>query len=179
MAQSVSLYTPVIYIAVLLSVLVIFSTVYRKRKLRSLEGMKPWYPTHTSRDIYETLAEMAPKPPTKVLTSALLRRATEDIRRVVKIREAKGALATLHQKGSVSDDLWLRFTKSEKLMELELQDCANEANKIKEGFASTLFSSAQEIAQNDAIRQRLGNLDKIRDDFKKEMENANITASKK
>ena len=67
-----------------------------------------------------------PKAPDSVLKAALLRRATEDIHRIVQVRNAKQALQVLLQRGSVGDDLWQRFQRAEKEIEEELRDVVNE-----------------------------------------------------
>ena len=64
--------------------------------------------------------------PESVLKAALLRRATEDIRRVMALRSQKPALAMLLQRGSVGDDLWQRFQRAEKEMEDEVKDVVAE-----------------------------------------------------
>jgi Preprotein translocase subunit Sec66 len=70
--------------------------------------------------------EKAPKVPDSVLRAALLRRAVEDIQRLIQIRSAKQACSTLLQRGSVGDDLWQRFLRAEKEMEEELRDVVME-----------------------------------------------------
>jgi translocation protein SEC66 len=67
-----------------------------------------------------------PKVPDSVLRAALLRRAIEDLHRLVQIRSAKQACSTLLQRGSVGDDLWQRFQRAEKEMEAELRDVVQE-----------------------------------------------------
>lgn len=67
--------------------------------------------------------------PDSVLKSALLRRAIEDIKRVMALRTQKGALAMLLQRGSVGDDLWQRFLRAEKEMEDEVRDVVAEVRK--------------------------------------------------
>lgn len=64
--------------------------------------------------------------PESVLKAALLRRATEDIKRVMTLRSQKQALAMLLQRGSVGDDLWQRFLRAEKEMEDEVRDVVAE-----------------------------------------------------
>lgn len=64
--------------------------------------------------------------PDSVVRAALLRRATEDIRRIIQVRTAKAALTTLLQRGSVGDDLWQRFQRAEMEMEEELKDVVME-----------------------------------------------------
>ena len=67
-----------------------------------------------------------PTVPETVLKAALLRRATEDINRLMAVRNQKPALAGLLQKGSVGDDLWQRFLRAEKEMEDEVRDVVAE-----------------------------------------------------
>lgn len=67
-----------------------------------------------------------PKIPDSVLRAALLRRAIEDLNRLVQLRSAKQACSSLLQKGSVGDDLWKRFQRAEKEMEEELRDVVTE-----------------------------------------------------
>jgi hypothetical protein len=64
--------------------------------------------------------------PETVLKAALLRRAIEDIKRVMALRNQKQALAMLLQRGSVGDDLWQRFQRAEKEMEDEVRDVVAE-----------------------------------------------------
>lgn len=71
-------------------------------------------------------AEKAPKIPDSVIRAALLRRAVEDIRRIIQVRTAKQACSSLLQRGSVGDDLWQRFQRAEKEMEEELRDVVME-----------------------------------------------------
>jgi translocation protein SEC66 len=96
--------------------------------------LAPWFPSHLQRNIYLSLLHMepeggdekAPKVPDSVLRAALLRRAVEDIRRIIQVRTAKQACSTLLQRGSVGDDLWQRFLRAEKEMEDELRDVVME-----------------------------------------------------
>lgn len=71
-----------------------------------------------------------------MLKAALLRRATEDINRIMTIRDQKQALALLLQRGSVGDDLWQRFLRAEKEMEAEVRDVVQEVSFLPVvGFA--------------------------------------------
>ena len=98
-------------------------------------SLEPWFGPHLQRNIYLSLLHLEQTEPGKekpitvpdsVLKAALLRRATEDIHRIISIRNAKQALATLLQRGSVGDDLWQRFLRAEKEVEEELKDVVNE-----------------------------------------------------
>lgn len=101
-------------------------------------SLEPWFPPHLQRDIYFSLLHLEPsasaskekekekKIPESVLKAALLRRACEDIKRVMALRSQKQALSMLLQRGSVGDDLWQRFLRAEKEMEDEVRDVVNE-----------------------------------------------------
>ncbi|KAI1143402.1 Sec62/63 complex, subunit Sec66 [Hypoxylon sp. FL0543] len=158
-----SLALPFAYITVLGGSLYTFSTIYRKRKASQNANLEPWFPPHLQRNIYLTLLHMepeagqekAPKVPDSVIRAALLRRAVEDIRRIVQIRTSKQALNVLLQRGSVGDDLNQRFTRAEKEIEEELRDVVTEANALAPGWGQTIFQSANEIAANTLLRTRL------------------------
>ena len=70
--------------------------------------------------------------PDSVLKAALLKRAVEDIQRIVQLRQAKPALQTLLQRGSVGDELWQRFQRAEQEMEIEVKDVVNEVGLAKD-----------------------------------------------
>jgi translocation protein SEC66 len=94
-------------------------------------SLEPWFGPHIQRNVYLSLlhiepSESQPKVPESVLKAALLRRATEDIHRIVAIRNSKSALGALLQRGSVGDDLWQRFLRAEKEIEEELRDVVSE-----------------------------------------------------
>ena len=100
-------------------------------------SLEPWFPAHLQRDIYFSLLHLepsasstkekkAPAIPDSVLKASLLRRASEDIRRIMALRSQKQALAMLLQRGSVGDDLWQRFQRAEKEMEDEVKDVVSE-----------------------------------------------------
>ncbi len=99
--------------------------------------LAPWFPPHTQRDIYLSLLHLEPEEgekkvplvPDSLKRAALLRRAFEDIHRIIQIRSAKQACSTLLQRGSVGDDLWQRFLRAEKEMEEELRDVVTEVCK--------------------------------------------------
>lgn len=100
--------------------------------------LAPWFPPHLQRNIYLSLLHLdaedgekkSPAIPESVIRAALLRRAVEDIHRIVQIRSAKQACSTLLQRGSVGDDLWQRFERAEKEMEEELRDVVMEVSTV-------------------------------------------------
>lgn len=68
------------------------------------------------------------KIPDSILKAALLRRAVEDIERIVKLRASKPALQGLLQRGSVGDELMQRFMREEQEMEAEVKDVVSEVS---------------------------------------------------
>ncbi|KAK9461945.1 Pre protein translocase subunit Sec66-domain-containing protein [Lipomyces oligophaga] len=160
----VSVYTPIAYLVLLVTALAIFSAVYRRRKVQKLVELEPWFGEHIARNVYLTLkTQTNTKVPDKMLKAALLRRAVEDVSRLMSLQENKPALAELNQRGAVGDELWTRYVTAEKIMEVEVQECAMEANTLKPGWAQTLFPSAAEIVQNTRIRERLDKVAKERE----------------
>jgi len=160
MVDWLALSIPFAYLGILVGSLAVFSNLYRKNKAARAASLAPWFSSHLQRNIYLTLLHLepeagSPKVPDSVLKAALLRRATEDIHRLVQIRNAKQALSTLLQRGSVGDDLWQRFQRTEKEIEEELRDVVNEANAFSPNWGATIFQSASEMAQNAHMRTRI------------------------
>ncbi|KAJ5204117.1 uncharacterized protein N7498_004996 [Penicillium cinerascens] len=165
MVDWLSLAVPLAYLGVLIGALATFSSLYRKRKSRKAASLEPWFPAHLQRDIYFSLMHLDPSTqqtekklpavPESVLKASLLRRATEDIRRVLALRSQKQALSVLLQRGSVGDDLWQRFLRAEKEMEDEVKDVVAEANAYAPNWGQTIFQSANEMMNNDLYRKRM------------------------
>jgi len=159
----IGLSVPLAYIVVLTGSLMTFSSIYRKRKANQSASLAPWFPPHLQRNIYLSLLHLEPEKgkekvpvvPDSVLRASLLRRAVEDIHRIIQVRTAKQACSTLLQRGSVGDDLWQRFLRAEKEMEDELRDVVVEANALAPNWGQTIFQSAHEIAANTILRKRL------------------------
>ncbi|CAI6282542.1 unnamed protein product [Periconia digitata] len=150
------LLVPIAYLFILVGSLYTFSSIYRKRTAAKAASLEPWFPPHIQRNIYLSLLHQEdPKCPDSILKAALLRRATEDITRIMAIRNAKQALQVLLQRGSVGDDLWQRFQRAEKEIEDELRDVVTEANAFAPNWGQTIFQSASEMLQNDQIRERV------------------------
>jgi len=154
---------PLCYVVVLGGTFMTFSTIYRKRKAMESANLAPWFPPHLQRNVYLSLlhmepeggSEKTPKVPDSVIRAALLRRAVEDIHRIIQIRTAKASCSSLLQRGSVGDDLWQRFQRAEKEMEEELRDVVMEANALAPNWGQIIFQTANEIAANTTLRERL------------------------
>jgi translocation protein SEC66 len=70
--------------------------------------------------------------PETLLKAALLRRATEDVGRVIEMRQAKPALSQLLHRGSIGDDVWQRLLRAEQETEEEIRDVVNEVRFLPE-----------------------------------------------
>jgi translocation protein SEC66 len=132
---------PVLYLTILIGSLATFSSLYRRRQIARAAQLESWFPPHRARDIYLSLLHVDPaeasseseqkitQVPDSLLKAALLRRALEDIRRIVELRGSKQALQNLVQRGSVGDELWQQFQRAEQEMEAEVKDVAQEVRK--------------------------------------------------
>lgn len=141
MVDWVGLSIPFAYLSILIGSLATFSSLYRRRKAAAAASLEPWFPTHVQRNVYLSLLHIDPsdpsstpeesekslsKVPDSIIKAALLRRAVEDIHRIIQVRNAKPALQNLLQRGSVGDELWQRFLRAEKEMEEEVKDVVSE-----------------------------------------------------
>ncbi|PHH84980.1 hypothetical protein CDD83_1083 [Cordyceps sp. RAO-2017] len=192
---------PFAYLLVLGGALMTFSTIYRKRKAAESANLAPWFGPNLQRNVYLSLLHMepqdgqskSPRVPDGVLRAALLRRAVQDIERLIAIKSAKQACSTLLLRGSVGDDLWQRFQRAEKEMEEELRDVVTEANALAPNWGPTIFQSAHEIAANTKLRQRLDEIQaqtesekqwwekrrgQIQSDFMKELDDSEKSSTK-
>lgn len=177
MAQKISILTPLAYIFVMVTALAVFSTVYRKRKIQQLASVKPIYETSFARNNYFTIKSLQEQSqggpneiPSKLVSSALIRWAGEDVRQIIKMKQAKDTLTQLHQKGFIGDSTFTKFTTNEKAIELELQIISKEANSIKPGWETTIFNTATEVSQADGIRTRIEESQQLKEDYNKSLE---------
>ncbi|KAF9735830.1 hypothetical protein PMIN06_002194 [Paraphaeosphaeria minitans] len=155
----VMLSIPLAYLGILTGSLYTFSSIYRKRKAYRAASLEPWFPPHLQRNVYLSLLHQEdPKVPDSILKAALLRRATEDISRIIQVRSQKQALQVLLQRGSVGDDLFQRFQRAEKEIEEELRDVVQEANAFAPNWGQSIFQSASELSQNHMLRERLNEI---------------------
>ncbi|KJK77761.1 hypothetical protein H634G_06728 [Metarhizium anisopliae BRIP 53293] len=137
----VGLALPFAYLMVLGGALMTFSTIYRKRKAAESANLAPWFGPNLQRNVYLSLLHMdpedgnqkSPRVPDSVLKAALLRRAVEDIDRLIQIKSAKQACSSLLLRGS--------------------------ANALAPNWGPTIFQSAHEIAANTRLRASLGEIE--------------------
>lgn len=163
----VSVYTPLIYVAVMITAFATFSVLYRRRRLQKLIGVAPLFSHNHSLDLYVMLKEkyynkLLPKddrPPEKAVKAALLRRAVEAIRRTLKLKENEGVFNKMYQDGLIGDDLFQQFVLQNKIEQLELKEIVEECQQFSKEWPALFFPVAQEICYNEALRRRLNSLD--------------------
>ncbi|GAM82136.1 hypothetical protein ANO11243_001150 [Dothideomycetidae sp. 11243] len=173
MVDWIGLLIPVAYLTVLIGSLGTFSHLYRKRKAANSASLEPWFPSHLQRNIYLSLLHIDPsdpisapagsektlsKVPDSIIKAALMRRAVEDIHRIIQIRNAKPALQQLVQRRSVGEELWQRFLRAEQEIEEEVKDVVSEANALAPNWGQVIFQSANEIANNQLAKARMEEL---------------------
>lgn len=70
----------------------------------------------------------------------------------------------------MGDDIWIRFTTSEKLHQLEINELAQEANNIKPGWAQQMIQTATEVAQNESVRKRINEFPAQQEEYRRAYE---------
>ncbi|WWD16549.1 hypothetical protein CI109_100976 [Kwoniella shandongensis] len=162
--MTTSLVVPIAYITVLVTGLAIFSRVYRKRRAAEKTSFEPWFPSHPTRELYISLISNPDslEIPDSLLKSALLVRATTDVKRIWRIRDDKIALTNLHTRGLIGDDTMARFAAAEKELEAEIVDVVSEANTFRQGWGQVIFATATEMAQAEKTRDTVMSIPKIK-----------------
>ncbi|KAI5957673.1 sec66 [Candida theae] len=163
----ISIFTPLIYVGVVLSVFVVFSIFYRRRRLAKFQQIEPIFKENHNAIIYQQLKSQYvdpdlpkdQKPHKKVMKAALLRRGVEAIRRSMKLKENEPVFNKLYQNGSIGDDMFKQLEFEIKFQELELREIVTETEQYKKGWSQTFFPLAQEICFNEALRRRLNAVD--------------------
>lgn len=161
---SVSLWTPLAYVLVLLTALVVFSSIYRGRKRDRLAQISQFYPRNYAQEIYQDLKSQQ-KVPQKLRNCALVAWAAEDITRMIRMREMEPHVASLHQQGIVGDQFHEIFTGSRKITEQELPEVAAEAAQVDPQW-SYVIQSAMDVAQQNAVRRRMNQLDVFKEEYR-------------
>ena len=165
MADTVSIWTPLAYLAVLVTSLIVFSRVYRDRKIKEISETEVLYGRNFYEEIYYSLKTADYTVPEKLLKMAMQAWAAQDVLRVLKIREAKVPLAALTQNGHMGEDIELRLTGTEKTLDQEVNQIVQQSQTMFPGWQHMLHTAA-EIAQNDAARRRIEYLDELKQEFK-------------
>jgi len=150
---SISAIAPIAYLVLVLGSLVVFSSVYRRRKAQQSQNLEPWFPNNHQRDVYLTLLHLTTQtPPPNLLKAALFERAKEDIARVYRLREQKTAANQLLQKGSIAETTFQQILAAEAELNLEIQDVVNEARALGgDEWGQAIMQQANEYYQKSII----------------------------
>lgn len=159
----ISVYTPLIYVAVMVTAFTVFSVLYRRHRLRKLIGVEPLFGHNHSLDLYAMLKDKYydkslakdERPPEKAVKAALLRRAVEAIRRSLKLKENEVVFNKLYQDGLIGDDVFQQFVLQNKVQQVELTEIVQECQQFSKEWPASFFPVAQEICYNEALRRRL------------------------
>ncbi|KAF8005337.1 hypothetical protein HF325_000794 [Metschnikowia pulcherrima] len=158
----ISVYTPLVYVGVMVTAFAIFSVLYRRHRLRKLIGVEPLFcpqPRVGFDKYYDKLAPKDERPPEKAVKAALLRRAVEAIRRSLKLKENEVVFNRLYQEGLIGDDVFQQFVLQNKVQQAELSDIVQESRQFSAQWPEAFFPVAQEICFNEALRRRLNAMD--------------------
>jgi len=145
----------VLYLIAFLCTFIFFLKWNNSRKVVKLD--KEWFPTIPEEEQYFALVEQygdeeANPNNTKILTSALVKRAMATINRMWDIQKEKPSLTQLVRDGVVGENQLKQLVLAEEETEAKLQDIQNEAECYKDGWSKTILQeSAQLIAY---IRQQ-------------------------
>eukprot|EP00833_Pecoramyces_ruminatium_P001804 jgi/Orpsp1_1/1175836/evm.model.c7180000055388.2 len=145
----------VFYLIAFLCTFVFAVKYYNSKKVVTLD--KEWFPTIPEEEQYFALVEQygdeeANSQYTKILTSALVKRAMATISRMWDIQKEKPSLTQLVRDGVVGENQLKQLTLAEEETEAKLQDIQEEAECYKDGWSKTILQeSAQLIAY---IRQQ-------------------------
>jgi translocation protein SEC66 len=121
-----------------------------------------WFPPHPARDVYISLLSSPTPVPESLIKSALLVRASADVKRIWRLREDKMALTNLHQRGLLGDETLSRFEAAEKELEAEIVDVVQEANTFRQGWGGMIFATATEMAQAERTREIVINIGRVK-----------------
>lgn len=163
----ISIWTPLLYVGVLMTSFIVFSILYRRRKAQSLSKIEPIFPENHTHSLYLFLkqqynnpeATKESRPHEKVMKAALLRRGVEAIRRSLKLKEIEPTFNKLYQEGLIGDEVFKNFQFQAKFQEMDLKDIVQECETYKKGWVNLFFPVAQEICFNEALRRRLASMD--------------------
>lgn len=168
----VSVYTPMIYSAVLIISLIIFGSQYRKRQIKKLTELPSIFDESDARDLYFDIKQMSEEQPVheKVVKAALLNRGAEAIRRSFKLKELEPQINILYKNGSIGEEYWQRYQNEVKLVEIEFKQALQDAETFQSGWAQMFVALCKEICFNQALYRRYNSIPKRKEICIKEWE---------
>ncbi|KAL6945025.1 hypothetical protein ACO0QE_002468 [Hanseniaspora vineae] len=161
--SKISVYTPFIYLAIVIISLYVFSSKYRKRELVKKATLPSIFEDDEPRQLYYEIKALKQDPEhkvhDKVLQAALLNRGAEAIRRTFKLKESQPQLEILFKMGVMGDEYHERCEREMKLTDLEFKECVQEAETMQPGFAQNFVNLSREICFNEALRRRYNSIE--------------------
>ncbi|CCE61206.1 hypothetical protein TPHA_0A01220 [Tetrapisispora phaffii CBS 4417] len=163
--QRISVYTPLLYGAVVILSLLVFGSQYRKRQVQELSQLKSIFDENEARDLYFQIKEKQEeeKIHEKVIKAALLNRGAEAVRRSIKMKELGPQIELLYKNGGIGEEYWKRFQNEIKLIDLEFKDTLQEAERLQPGWVQLFVGLAKEICFNQALSRRYESIAKRRE----------------
>lgn len=168
--KAVSVYTPLVYVSILVISLMIFASKYRKNQVKKLTELPSIFDEHEARDLYYSIQELSETEQIhpKVLKAALLNRGAEAVRRTIKLREVAVQIEILYKNGSVDDKYWQRYQNEMKLVDLELKNCIEEAERLQPEWPQAFVNLCREICFNQALQRRYDSILDRKNVYKKQ-----------
>ncbi|ODV58487.1 Sec63 complex subunit SEC66 ASCRUDRAFT_82840 [Ascoidea rubescens DSM 1968] len=164
--QKISVYTPIAYVAIILTVFIVFVKIYQKQQLKKKLARESLFDHSFGKDAYYKLASLDdPKPHDKLLKAAFLRKGSEIIRKTIKLKEYEPLILKLYVNGSINEEFYNNYKDEIRVQESELNSMVNEVESFKKGWTPKCFPLLQEITFNEAISKRIDSMDARRNDF--------------
>lgn len=152
----VSVYTPLIYGAVLIIYLMIFASQYRKRRIKALTELPSIFDENDARALYFQVKQLSEEQSVheKVIKALLLNRGAEAVRRSFKLKELEPQVDILYKNGSIGEEYWQRYQNEVKLAEVEFKEALQDAESLQAGWAQIYVALCKEICFNQALSRR-------------------------
>lgn len=168
----VTVYTPLIYGAVLIVYLMIFASQYRKRRIKALTELPSIFDENDARGLYFQVKQLGEEQSVheKVLKAVLLNRGAEAIRRSFKLKELEPQIDILYKNGSIGEEYWQRYQNEVKLTEVEFKEALQEAENLQPGWSQMFVTVCKEICFNQALSRRYNSILKRKEVCIKEWE---------
>ncbi|QLQ81523.1 hypothetical protein HG537_0F02840 [Torulaspora globosa] len=170
--KMVTVYTPLIYGAVLIVYLMIFATQYRKRRIKALTELPSIFNDNDARRLYFEVKQLDEEQSVheKVKKAVLLNRGAEAIRRSFKLKELEPQIDILYKNGSIGEEYWQRYQNEVKLTEIEFKETVQEAETLQSGWSQLFVTVCKEICFNQALSRRYNSIFKRKEVCIKEWE---------
>lgn len=168
----VSVYTPLIYVGILIISLIVFASQYRRRKIQKMTELPSIFDESDARDIYFDIKQLSETQSVheKVIKAALLNRGAEAVRRSFKLKELEPKISILYKNGSIGEEYWQRYQNEVKVIEFEFKEALQEAELLQSGWAQLYVGICKEICFNQALTRRYNSILRRKDVCVKEWE---------